>query len=134
MVFLNPMLNKSKASEKPKPEVHPKKKERCARSDKCDTIRIPVEEETRRVMRTLAASSGYRDRQTAFNTALLLQALKTPYDAPEREYKDSGQYMTVKPTQIPSEQINDLAISWGVSRRRAAHRLLMWMVDRRMRP
>lgn len=107
--------------------------ERKTRSDKMVDIKFPVTREQRRELRTLAIGRKLGDRQTFFNTKLLQTAIANAGHCAELDYKDSGQYMHVKPTQVANEEIEKLMLDWGCSKRQAVHRLMINAMQRNRR-
>lgn len=113
----------------------PKKIARKERSDKLKDIKFPVTPEQRERLRRLAKQLPQESKrnETVSNTVHLLQALKHYQLYPERchevVYKDTGQYMHAKPTRRDFEQIEELALLWNTSIRKATHRLIMNYLD-----
>jgi len=99
--------------------------ERKTRSDKTEDIKFPVTPEQREQLRRAAIRRNLGNKQTKYNTMLLRAALQEPEKAAPVEYRDSGQYMHVKPQQIDHERIQELALKWGLSKRQTVHRLMI---------
>ncbi|MFC5651008.1 hypothetical protein ACFPYJ_18230 [Paenibacillus solisilvae] len=103
---------------------------RRERSDKLKDIKFPVTPSERQELRRRAIEMGVTGRnETISNTKLLILALNQlrlyPEWYPPLVYKDSKQYMHVKPTGMVFKQIEELALQWNCSIRCACHRLLM---------
>lgn len=106
---------------------------RKTRSDKVTDIKFPVTGEQRRELRALAIGRKLGDRQTLYNTKLLQAAIEDAGSCSELEYKDTGKYMHVKPTQVANEKIEQLMLNWGCSKRQAVHRLMINAIRRARR-
>jgi hypothetical protein len=139
---LNPMLNddqnKQERVQVSNPSVYTSKEEnvskRNVRADKLKDIKFPVtvsqRSELRRcadvIKRSMRSDKSY---ETISNTTILVNALTHyklfPERYPELEYADSGQYMHATPTRIQFDEIQELAIQWNTSIRKATHRLIM---------
>lgn len=106
---------------------------RKERSDKRKNIKFPVSPKQRLELRTMAKNSPVAQKgkknETTSNTYILTQALTQqqlyPEHFPKLIYKDTGQYMNVKPTLREYEKIEELAFKWNCSRREAVYRLIM---------
>jgi hypothetical protein len=111
----------------------PKETPRKVRSDKTTSIKFPVTEEERRELRLAAMIAGLGEKQTMYNTSLLLKTLSDAARIPPITYKDTGQYMTVNPVQEANERIVQLMLQWGTSKREAVHRLIISALRRGVR-
>ncbi len=124
---LNPMFN---APTKPKPIYEVKEKRpRKTRCDKKHDIKVPVTEIQKMKIRLQAHRKGLR--ATPYSSNLVIEGLKREFITDIGEftpYKDTHDYVHVKLLPYHYEKIVELAIKWGVSERRAAHRILLFMV------
>lgn len=121
---LNPIFNEKVIKPKSPATSTPQPKQRKTRSDKCHDIKFPVTPEERAALRTLAKQRGVTVTRLA--TELLLDGLQRQWMIDHSlPYKDTKQYMHVKPIQIYYHQVEQLAIEWGISERRAVHRIVI---------
>lgn len=115
--------------------VHTVKPARKERADKLKDIKFPVTPEQREKLRRLAKElpPGTKRNETVSNTKHLLQALEHFRMYPERchevIYEDTRQYMHVKPPRRVFDQIEEHALIWNTSIRKATHRLIMNYLD-----
>lgn len=110
---------------------------RKVRSDKEFDIKFPV---STHVMKALKARADlYREpkmkpTQTLYNSRLIQALLQnSQYASGEISsvpYSYTGSYFHVKLTKHYIEQVNTLAVGWGVSKRKAVHRLIETAVRR----
>lgn len=107
------------------------KKPQQTRFDKTHGMKFPVTEEQDRLLRMFwkRYKEAYQATSiTVFVTMMLRYGLNHPHLVQAQPYNDTGTYKTAKPNQVEYDLIggeNGVAIKWGVSERKALHRIII---------
>lgn len=119
-IFLNGYEEKRPAARPPE--------NRKTRFDKTSPMKFPVTEEENIKLRRLFQSFSRNDKgiRPASITELFIMMVRFGLRHPEMlqpasEYQNTEIKKTVKPNQLEKQMIEDLAIDWNVSERRALH-------------
>ena len=106
---------------------------RSTRFDKTSPIKYPVTESESKLLRRLFIQYGGKvgaGSITEFMTMLVRYGLRNRGVVREfDQYKDTGNYKTVKPNQLEKQLIVDLAIDWDVSERKTIRNIVLSVVE-----
>ncbi|NMH67306.1 hypothetical protein HF072_00615 [Bacillus sp. RO3] len=127
-IFLN-------ACEEKRPQARPSAN-RKVRFDKTSPMKFPVTEEENAKLRRLFKSFMRNDKgvRPASITELFIMLVRFGLRHPEmlqlaEEYQNTDTKKTVKPNQLEKRMIEDLAIEWNVSERRALHGIIFSVIS-----
>ena len=109
---------------------------RKVRFDKASPMKFPVTEEENMKLRYLFKSYMRNDKgvRPASITELFIMLVRFGLRHPEmlipsNEYQNTDIKKTVKPNQLEKRMIEDLAIEWNVSERRALHGIVFSVIS-----
>jgi hypothetical protein len=104
-----------------------KKEGRKERIDKKKDVKIPFNQQERKLLKIMAKRRGLDP--TPYCSLLVKKGLQEFQDFPKRPYNPKGQPYPAKLEKVYHDQLFEMKVSWDCSLKEAAYRILAFMLE-----